>query len=146
MNPASEEGKKKLGPEAFKSFAQGCIKFVYSMSKKSLDYSPGSLKVVDQVLDDTWKKDWFKGRKIGDMTDAKNMIYTGIVLSCGSYLGEVLNRNLGGRWEQNDHMMFGWCANLDRTRANVFHIAHECLFEPSKFYASFEIARVKAKK
>jgi hypothetical protein len=53
-----------------------------------LNFTVQSLETVDSVLDNVkdWMKDWSKA--------GKNMI----VISLGCYVGEILIREMGGRW------------------------------------------------
>jgi hypothetical protein len=57
----------------------------------SLDYSPQSVEVLDDMITAFWGTDGPSDHAFDDM-----------VKVIGSYLGEVMIRNLGGVWAHND--------------------------------------------
>lgn len=86
--PAAEPSSKQLAGECSEA-AERAIEWVRSMSGIELDFSPPSLMALDRVLAaliPTLSKD------DEDPT----------VVMLGSYLGEVLLRTCGGRWETGD--------------------------------------------
>lgn len=122
---------------------------------KDPDYTPESLIIVDKAVNTTWAKDYFKNRKLPQrftLTDIEKAppesseAFVRVILTLGSYLGEVLVRNLGGTWKRDENMMFGWCMEIPVWKValtyNVFHIAYESLFEPAKLYNTYVAAEV----
>jgi len=152
---------EKVWPEVFKVFAENCVNFVNGMRSlgvikcKDPDYTPESLIIVDKAINATWAKDYFKDRKlperftladIGKAPPGSSEAFARVILTLGSYLGEVLAKNLGGTWKRNENMMFGWCVEISVWKValtyNVFHIAYESLFEPAKLYNTYVAAEV----
>lgn len=73
-------------PEHASDLAETIIGTAKRVSNLSLDYSPGSLHLVDEQLTQ-FAKEGFSGRDI-----AETLFYF------GCYVGEVFVRNLGARW------------------------------------------------
>jgi hypothetical protein len=109
---------------------------VESWPEVDLDFTPESLSRLDAFVDEQWSdKERFRGAEIDfddpeDMTDA---IYTGLVLQLGGYYGEVLVRNYDAEWTQERGGVGVTIHGDDEATANIFHIAGDCLTEPSKF-------------
>jgi hypothetical protein len=76
-----------LMPDKAKSLAEVAVRVVAKIDGQHLDYSPDSLKTIDQLV--------LGFRKEGDTTETVNK--TLIVLGC--YVGEVMVRNLGYKWD-----------------------------------------------
>lgn len=105
-----------------------------------LDYTPESLTRLDAFVDDQWDKDRFRAVEAGD-EDVDARVLEGLVRQLGCYYGEVLVRNLDGEWVQHDAM--GTAVEVsgesdESVVSNVFHIAEDCLTEPSKFALSYD--------
>ncbi len=131
--------KAKMGPERFNQEAQEAVEF---WSDKELDYSPESLEVLDELIDETWDKERFNDAQFGG-EDMKSLSLTGMVMQFGSYFGETLVRNLGGEWnkapQNQSGISFQWIVNVQGNTVNVFHIAEDCFTEPSKFHHTYQI-------
>ena len=77
-------------PDKAKQLANDAVKVVAQVSGQHLDYSPESLKIIDQVV--------LKFRKDGKTTGEINKT----LVAFGCYVGEVMVRNLGYKWENPD--------------------------------------------
>jgi hypothetical protein len=77
-------------PEHAADLAATCVEAAKRISGLDLDYTVGSLRLVDQQLD----------RFAGDGHDSNSIASTLFCFGC--YVGEVLVRNLGGRWVSSD--------------------------------------------
>jgi hypothetical protein len=77
-------------PEHAKDLADVCVEAAGRISGISLDYSVTSLNLVEEQLDS------FAGQGL----DADQIASTLFCFGC--YVGEVLVRNLGGRWLRTD--------------------------------------------
>ena len=86
--PAAEPSSRQLSHECAKA-AENAVEWVKSMSGIELDFSPPSLMALDRVL------------KVLIPTLSKKDEEPAVVM-LGSYLGEVLLRTAGGRWETGD--------------------------------------------
>jgi len=76
-----------LMPDKAKSLAEIAVQTAEKMRGKHLDYSPESLKVIDQLV--------LGFREEGNTAEAMNR--TLVVLGC--YVGEVMVRSLGYKWD-----------------------------------------------
>lgn len=86
--PGSEPGSEEVARECTRA-AENAVEWVRSMSGIELDFSPPSLMVLDRVLT----------QLIPTMSDDEQ---DSTVILLGSYLGEVMIRAMGGRWETGD--------------------------------------------
>ncbi|MEM4230173.1 MAG: hypothetical protein QXZ66_10500 [Thermoproteota archaeon] len=147
--------KRGLSPEMFKGFSKLCVSYVHALKGREIDYTPESLLIVDKAINEGWPKDFFKGvepagsfslSEIRNLPARSGEMLTIIILVFGSYLGEVILRNIGGGWEMDEHAMFKWGVRVPAGSrvflVNVFHIAHESLIEPSKLFNSYVMAEV----
>ena len=73
-------------PEHAADLAETCVSAAARISGVGLDYSPESLALVDRQMD----------RFAADGSDSNSIASTLFCFGC--YVGEVLVRNLGGRW------------------------------------------------
>ncbi|MCX8183018.1 MAG: hypothetical protein N3F08_01155 [Crenarchaeota archaeon] len=128
----------EAGPAFFRHCSAECVEWFYSMMLKPIDYSPSSLVELDRVIDAYWPKELFKDVDIEDEENTYSTVLLRLVLMTGSYLGEVLVRNLGGKWEKAEPS--GWRILLKESRINVFHIAEESLRGSSRFHEAFKLA------
>ncbi|MEM2929859.1 MAG: hypothetical protein QW797_03240 [Thermoproteota archaeon] len=135
---ADTERITEAGPSFFRHCSAECVEWFYSMELKPIDYTPGSLIELDSVIDDYWPKELFKDVDMEDERDPYSTILLRLVLMTGSYLGEVLVKNLGGKWEKTASS--GWHILLNKSGINVFHIAEESLRGPSRFHDAFKLA------
>ncbi|MEM3523507.1 MAG: hypothetical protein QXS04_02885 [Thermoproteota archaeon] len=135
---ADESRFAEAGPAFFKHCSAECVEWFYSMMLKPIDYTPGSLVELDRVIDAYWPKQLFKDVDMEDEENTYSTILLRLVLMTGSYLGEVLVRNLGGKWEKSEPS--GWHILLKESRINVFHIAEESLKGVSRFHDAFKLA------
>lgn len=78
----------------FRAYAEEHVRVVRKLTGVLLDYSPQSLTVCDRLVDEGWG-----GQPPHHLEAAVNLF--------GAYLGEVIVRALGGRWELTDR--FGVC-------------------------------------
>lgn len=81
------QAQNNLTPEDAAKYATLAVSMAEKLEGVNLDYSPNSLKSVDEII----LKFHMAGKKPEDMQRAI------IVLGC--YVGEVMIRNLGGKWE-----------------------------------------------
>lgn len=86
--PAAEPSPEELAREC-REAAENAVEWVRSMSGINLDFSPPSLIALDRVLNP------LVSTLQGDDRDPA-------IVLLGSYLGEVLLRACGGRWETGD--------------------------------------------
>jgi hypothetical protein len=138
----TKKEKTHIGPEYFKQKAEKVSKKDALFFKKKFDYSVKSLKALDEIINTTWTKDRFKDAKFMGPENIDNLAYTGIVLDFGSYFGEVLIKQLKGKWIQSKELG-GWVVNAKNAHINVFHIIQDCFSEPAKCWAVYD--RVKRK-
>jgi hypothetical protein len=73
-------------PEHAADLAETCVAAANQISGLVLDYSPGSLDLVDRQMD-TFAADGHD-----------SSVLASTLFAFGCYVGEVLVRNLGGRW------------------------------------------------
>jgi len=132
-----EERITEAGPSFFKHCSAECVEWFYSMELKPIDYTPGSLMELDKVIDAYWPKEIFKNVDMMDENDPYSTILLRLVLMTGSYLGEVLVKNIGGKWEKAEAL--GWCIRLNQSEINVFQTAEESLRGPSRFHETFKL-------
>jgi hypothetical protein len=86
--PAAEPTPEELASECSEA-ADNAVEWIRSMSGIELDFSPPSLVVLDKVLEQLVQT---LSRDDHEVT----------VVLLGSYLGEVILRTFGGRWETGD--------------------------------------------
>jgi len=86
--PAAEPTPEELARECAEA-SDNAVEWIRSMSGLDLDYSPPSLMGVDRVLDEL----------VPTIPDEDR---EATVVLLGSYLGEVMLRAGGGRWETGD--------------------------------------------
>jgi len=130
------ERVSNAGPSFFKHCSAECVEWFYSMELKPIDYTPESLAELDRIIDEHWPRELFEKASIGG-EEPEGIILLRLVLITGSYLGEVLVRNLGGKWEKTEDM--GWHIRLGETRINVFNIAENSFRKSSNFYNAFKL-------
>ncbi|MBO3839563.1 MAG: hypothetical protein QXN75_04220 [Thermoproteota archaeon] len=124
------------GPRFFKHCSAECVEWFYSMELKPINYTAESLMELDKIIDAHWPRELFKEISIGS-EEPQSIILLRLVLMTGSYLGEVLVRNLGGKWEKTEDL--GWHIRLEDRRINVFNIAENSFRESSNFYNTFKL-------
>lgn len=124
------------GPRFFKHCSAECVEWFYSMELKPINYTSESLMELDKIIDAHWPRELFKEISI-DSEEPQSIILLRLVLMTGSYLGEVLVRNLGGQWERTEDL--GWHIRLEDARINVFNIAENSFRESSNFYNTFKL-------
>lgn len=117
----------EAGPLFFKHCSAECVEWFYSTELKSIDYTPNSLMELDRVIDENRPRELFKDIDIEDEENPYSNILLRVILTTGSYLGEVLVNNLNGKWERGEAR--GWNVSLGEARLNVFQIAEES-FKP----------------
>jgi hypothetical protein len=78
----------------FRAYAEEHVRVVRQLTGLQLDYSPASLAACDRLVDEGW------GGQLPRQLEAAVNLF-------GAYLGEVIVRTLGGRWEVDDR--FGVC-------------------------------------
>jgi hypothetical protein len=117
---------------------------VTTWTEHDLDYSPESLVRLDAFVDDQWDEERFRDASLvadGDPEHVDDAVFTGLVTQLGAYYGEVLVRNYDAAWTDSEE--------IGRTvvevqgpdvsaQSNVFHVAEDCLTEPSKFALSHD--------
>ena len=77
-------------PENAQAYADMAVSAVKNIERVDLDYSPGSLKIVDGIL----------GRFHRDRIRAEGVGAT--LFAFGCYVGEVFIRHLGGKWRREE--------------------------------------------
>lgn len=99
-----------LMPDQAPKLADVAVTAVAKMSGQKLDYSPASLKIIDQLV--------LGFRKEGN--SAQDINKTLIVLGC--YVGEVMVRNLGYKWDNptQKEISIGFDVTGVRGKNNVF--------------------------
>ncbi|MEM2247482.1 MAG: hypothetical protein QXS51_04815 [Thermoproteota archaeon] len=124
------------GPSFFRHCAAECVEWFFNMELKPIDYTPESLMELDRVVDAHWPRELFRDISINS-DEPQSIVLLKLVLMTGSYLGEVLVRRLGGRWEKSEDL--GWHIRIKETRINVFNIAEKAFRETSSFYETFKL-------
>lgn len=128
------------------TFAEEAAELAEFWPEHDFDYTPESLVRLDAFVDDQWDKTRFRevAASEGDGGDGVHMdqlVFRGVALQLGSYFGETLVETYEAA-EWADEEEFGWAVAVDGPEAqlvsNVFHIARDCLREPSKFAASHD--------
>lgn len=115
--------------------------FADSCPDHDLDFTPESLARLDDLVDAEWGNERFRGATLGGDSE-EDLRYTQLVVGLGSYYGEVLGRSLDAGWTYDGGMGFAVdVTGPDDTTltANVFHIAEDCLTEPSKFAFQYDV-------
>jgi hypothetical protein len=135
---ADDSRVAEAGPAFFRHCSAECVEWFYSMELKPIDYTPDSLVELDRVIDAYWPKELFRDVDMEDEENTYSTILLRLVLMTGSYLGEVLVRSLGGKWEKAEPS--GWRILVKESRIDVFHIAEESLRGPSRFHDAFKLA------
>lgn len=75
----------------FQKEAKEAVKSAREIFKVDLDFSPKSVKHIDKIIDEGW------GAPLGER---KAYEFAMSILTLGSYLGEVIIKHLGGRWQE----------------------------------------------
>lgn len=135
--PGDGGGERTDGPgDEYTEQAEELSEF---WSEYDLDFTPASLDRLDDLVDAQWEKERFTDVDFGG-DDFDSAAFSGIVVQLGSYLGEVLVRNLDAEWADTE--AFGPAVVVrgadDDVTANAFHIAADCLREPSKFSMTYD--------
>jgi hypothetical protein len=87
-------------PENASKFAAIIVDTSRNISKVELDYTPESLKKVDEIIEG------FRKEKL-------NIDNIGTTLFCfGCYVGEVIVRNAGGRWKKREETTMRDVSNM----------------------------------
>jgi len=126
-------------PESFREEAEELAEF---WGDHGLDFTPESLQRVDGLVDAQWEDDRFRNLETAeDGLSTDELVFEGLVVQLGSYFGETLVRtHEGAEWRNDDE--FGWVVAVDgpdgELMSNVFHVAKDCLREPSKFAVSYD--------
>jgi hypothetical protein len=112
-------------------------------SEYDLDFSPASLARLDDLVDSQWESERFREAELGGEGHVDDLTFTALVEQLGSYYGEVLVRTLDAGWVEHDQL--GTAVEVaapgdvdDAAVVNVYHVAEDCLTEPSKFAVSFD--------
>jgi hypothetical protein len=112
-------------------------------SEYDLDFSPASLARLDDLVDGQWESERFRDAELGGEDHVDDLTFTALVEQLGSYYGEVLVRTLDAGWVEHDQL--GTAVEVaapggvdDAAAVNVYHVAEDCLTEPSKFAVSFD--------
>ncbi|MGC8831511.1 MAG: hypothetical protein ACP5PQ_02905 [Thermoproteota archaeon] len=124
--PVAEKEEKgiRVDQEFFRKSADKYVKLVGESFHDKLDYSLDSLNRLDELA---------KKTRLGIEDPEKlEKILRFYVIGVGSYLGEVLVRNLNARWEESESML-GWVVTINRDKFDVFHIAFESIRDPNRF-------------
>lgn len=133
---AAEDGDDDTAPpQSFREDAEELAEF---WAEHDLDFSPESLVRLDAFVDNQWEKDRFHGldERAEDGVHMDQLVFHGVVEQLGSYFGETLVRTYdGAEWIEDEN--FGWAVEVEDDEesllSNVFHVAKDCLREPSKF-------------
>jgi hypothetical protein len=125
--------------------AYNCVNDFSKFFDESLDFSPESLKIMDKVVNANWPEERFEEVNEGKEDEILVRIFETMTIRLGCYFGEVLVRNLDGRWKRsNVEHMDHWIVDIDdRLKVNVFHIIRDCFVEPSKLHFVFRMAKEK---
>ena len=90
---SSEVSHKIL--EHFDSMAKNCQEVLEAAFGEKIDFSESSLKLLDKGIA-LFHKDLFESDDSQEPIDEEQYNY--FVCMFGSYLGEVIKRNMGGKW------------------------------------------------
>lgn len=118
-------GKKHSGisVDSFAKWAGECVEIVGEKAGVKLDYSLESLKILDAAV---------SGLKPEDYGGFQSELLGAYIVLTGSYLGEVIVRNLNGKWEKTSSPL-GWSVRLGVREIDVFQIAFESVSQPDRF-------------
>lgn len=136
----AEDDDEDLEPPA--RFEREAAELADFWSEHDLDFTPASLERLDDFVDRQWEKDRFRDVETADDgVHVDELAFQGIVVQLGSYFGETLVRtHEGASWADDED--FGWAVTVDgpegEATVNVFHVAQDCLREPSKFALTYE--------
>ncbi|MGQ9690289.1 MAG: DUF6278 family protein [Thermoproteota archaeon] len=116
-----------LGPRqgSFAKWAGKCVELAGEKAGVKLDYSLESLKSLD-AADSRLRLD------AKDPGELPSDVLGAYLILTGSYLGEVIVRNLSGKWEKTESPL-GWAVRLGGEEIDVFQVAFESISEPSRF-------------
>ncbi len=95
--PDRSVGASWRTPDGLRQIAESARRDARQTLSVDLDFSPSSLEVLDGAID----RFFVHGEPIATTT----------ILALGAYVGEVIIRNLGGRW--NPGFRFDECAVVD---------------------------------
>ncbi|MBO3842670.1 MAG: hypothetical protein FGF48_09705 [Candidatus Brockarchaeota archaeon] len=115
-----KEGSSSISRDSFAKWAGECVELVAEKTGVKLDYSLESLKTLDAAVSGL-KPEEFQSELLGAY----------IVLT-GSYLGEVIVRNLDGKWGKTGSPL-GWAVKIGDMEIDVFQIAFESVSQPDRF-------------
>ncbi len=122
-----KRGRKKdsssISRDSFAKWAGECVKLVDEKTGVKLDYSLESLKNLDAVV---------SRLKPEDPGEFQSELLGAYIVLTGSYLGEVLVRSRGGKWEKTGSPL-GWAVKLGVREIDVFQIAFESVSQPDRF-------------
>ncbi|MEM2598928.1 MAG: hypothetical protein QW796_04305 [Thermoproteota archaeon] len=116
-NPSS------ISRDSFAKWADECVELVAEKAGVKLDYSLEFLKTLDAVVSKL---------KPEDRGELQSELLGAYIVLTGSYLGEVVVRNLSGKWEKTGSPL-GWAVKLGDTEIDVFQIAFESVSQPDRF-------------
>jgi len=81
-----------ITPESFKKEAQETTNTAKEVFKAELDFTSESIKTLEKIIEEGWKT------PMGERA-AREVSMS--IFSLGSYLGETIIKNLGGKWQVN---------------------------------------------
>ncbi len=111
---------------------------------KILDFSEKSLGLVDEIIESEKKKP----RIVQSLSEPGESTLASIF---GSYFGEVIIRNLGGKWVitkdiVHDNQMGNFGIDVGGNQISPYHIVRDSLKEPSKVAMVYKILKFRIKK
>ncbi len=77
-------------PETFRKEAQETVSTAKEIFEAKLDFTAESIKTLDKMIEEGWKT---------PMGEKEAYELSMSILSLGSYLGETIIKNLGGKWQ-----------------------------------------------
>ncbi|MCJ0620430.1 hypothetical protein JZX76_13220 [Haloarcula hispanica] len=84
--------------------ADTAVEFADFWGEHDLDFSPASLSRLDDLVDAEWDDERFAETTFGSDDSFDDRAFTSVVRELGGYFGEVLVRQLDGKWtDETDH-------------------------------------------
>ncbi|MEM2930503.1 MAG: DUF6278 family protein [Thermoproteota archaeon] len=118
-----KEKPSSISQSSFAKWADECVELVCEKAGVKLDYSLESLRSLDATA---------SRLKLEEQGELQSDLLGAYIVLTGSYLGEVIVRNLNGKWERTGAPL-GWAVRLSDREIDVFQIAFESISEPDRF-------------
>jgi hypothetical protein len=118
-------------PKEVAELASACVRFIRSRYGLTLDYRPDTLSLLDQWV-----------REAREEAERRTELVELVQSAAGAYLGEVVRRDLGGRWATaQDYVNWRLCLSTVYCAFNPIGMVREALLlEPAEgWHAHFEL-------